>query len=58
MDHGVKVPKELFGWLAGWKEQCDSLIETEISGIIAGIEIARKLKIQDTDILSDSVEAT
>lgn len=36
---------------------CTSLLETEMRGLIAGLEIASELNYQEVDIVSDSVDA-
>lgn len=41
----------------GWVRSCSSLFESEMRGIIAGLEMARELNLHEVDIVSDSVEA-
>lgn len=43
---GVAVKGEIFlGCIAGWMDNCESMLEAEIRGVPAGLEVARKLQL-------------
>lgn len=47
----------ILGCLVGWMDRCDSLLKAEVRELVAGPEIARKLKLYTVNVVSDSVGA-
>lgn len=47
----------IFGCIAGWMNTCTSIVEAEIRGLLAGLDIARNLHLENVDNVSDNVEA-
>lgn len=43
----------IFGCLHGWMYNCEFMVESEMRGLPAGLDIAGKLKIVAADIVSD-----
>lgn len=41
----------------GWIASCASMVEAELKGLLAGLEMAQCLPLQDVDIVSDNMDA-